>query len=345
MDNNERPGSNSGETGTHRGRQLTITFTAPTITVGGILGGQAGQVTPPEIIALALLWLVGVPSIHMIQSRFALRRKGIKKAGRLISRIRLKQRPNQSPSCNHVDSSIRSDRAIRNEALNVIGDTKQPPERRRRAVHDLVHGRGVDETTIRVLHDTIQDRYLPEGYRHALAVDFSSCDAEAAMESLDLFSRDSSNSCCTRFSIALHIADETLKRRAVLSIAKASEADEHCRFEAALVLLQMDTTYAEYAFQSIATDTGNVSYQVRIAAAVEWSALDRDAAIDALWQVALGKGVPWPWRIAAAARLVLLRVRAAYELLQDGLTNPDLPAEVRKQIRFTLAALDARHAF
>lgn len=344
MDNDDSPRSSpSSRNQRGRGLQLSISLGAPTLTVGGLFGQevQNEQMTLLQGALLIMLWLVSIPVVHFAQSRFALRRRGIKRAGRLISRLRLKRRARSAPNCELAESAIRDDKVIRAEALEALHDINQSDLQRRRVVHTLIHGRSSDGSVPLQLEKIIGDQYLPEAYRFNLAVDIWSCDSTLAIDVLDTFSRDSSNSCCTRFDAALLIEDADLKTRAVLAIAKGSEADESCRFEAALVLNAMGSRYAASAFQAIVGDARNVSFQVRIAGAIEWAALDRADAIDALWKIALGKDVPWPWRITAAARLSLLRVRAAYDLLQDGLVNPKLPPEVRTHIRMTLVWLDS----
>jgi len=239
-------------------------------------------------------------------------------------------------TCGFFDTRILDIADTRREALAAINDDNQSEDSRRRAVHSLTHGSAGDDVSLWKLRNAVQDRHLSQEHRYALLVAFCKCDAASAVEALDLFSRDSSNNSFARLDAAQRILDQDLKRRSILAIATAADVHDRCRFEAAMALKPIASREAEAALQFITGDRVGVDYDIRISAAYEWAALNREPAVEALWHLALSTGTPWHWRVMAAAKLALLRVRAAYDLLHGWLDNLDVPMEAREHVLMTL---------
>ncbi|GAA1673684.1 hypothetical protein GCM10009830_20020 [Glycomyces endophyticus] len=320
--------------------QLTLSFgslTAPVIAIA-VARAAGNPLTPLEIGACVLAGVLSILTVHVVATRRAVRRS--LGAARRLRRGRRAARS----ECGFVDSQIRDPRDVRREAAAAVRDEDLSDEERRRAVHDLAHGRAADVNSRWLLRNTIQDRYLDEGHRTAMLLAHCRCDPEGALESLDLFARSSSHDAFARLGAAMRMHDPLVRRRAVLALATAADIDPECRLKAAIALKPLARRDAEAALQNIATDGIEVGFEVRIQAAAEWAVMNREAAIDALWRIVLATGTPWYWRIAAAAKLVVLRVRAAYDLLCDWLENPELPAEAQAQLSMTLDKLEARRA-
>ncbi|MEU5870681.1 hypothetical protein AB0A73_03875 [Glycomyces sp. NPDC047369] len=289
------------------------------------------MLTPFPLLVFGTTLLIAIPTVHIVLAFRARRR---------IPPLDALLRRHGRPDCGHVDTQIRDPQDVLREARAAVRDPHRPAEDRDRAVHDLAHGRAANDTTRWTLRNIVQDRYLDEDHRFAMLTAYCRCDPEAALEALDLFARDGSNNAFKRLDAAQRIHDGAVRRRAVLAIATAADVDAECRLNAATALKPLAPRDAEAAFQVIATDGASVGFGVRILAASEWALMDREAAVEALWRIVLATTTPWYWRIAAAAKLVMLRVRAAYDLLCEWIENPELPADARAQLSLTLERLD-----
>ncbi|GAA2275375.1 hypothetical protein GCM10009853_031860 [Glycomyces scopariae] len=271
------------------------------------------------------------------RSRHAKRRP----AAGVLGLIGLGRRSARS-ECRHIDTRIKDPRDVQRDARAAILDPKHDSEDRDRAVHDLAHGPGADEVSRWTLRNTIQDRYLDQGHRLAMAEEYRRCDPEAAVEALFLFALDAANDPFARLKAARLIADETQQRLAILLIARAA-GDAECRLRAAVALKPLAPRDAEESTKALATDP-EVSFGVRIEAVRHWSQVNRTAAVEVLWQIAGSPDTLWIRRITAAAELVLLRVRAAYKLLLEWVENRELPEEARTHLFATLRRLEAQRA-
>ncbi|MEU6247903.1 hypothetical protein [Glycomyces sp. NPDC047010] len=289
------------------------------------------MLTPFPLTVFGTTLLIATLTVHIVLAIRARRR---------IPPLDALLRRHGRSDCGHVDTQIRDPKDVQREARAAVRDPHRPAEDRARAVHDLAHGRAATDTTRWTLRNTVQDRYLDEDHRFAMLTAYCRCDPEAALEALDLFARDGSNNAFRRLEAAQWITERSVRRRAVLAIATAAEVDAECRLKAATALKPLAPRDAEAAFQVIATDAA-VGFGVRILAANEWALMDREAAVEALWRIVLATTTPWYWRIVAAAKLVMLRVRAAYDLLCEWIENPELPADARAQLSLTLKRLDA----
>jgi hypothetical protein len=270
-------------------------------------------------------------------SRHAKRRP----AAGVLGRIGL-GRKNARSECRHIDTKIKDPRDVQRDARAAILDAKQNSEDRDRAVHDLAHGPGADEVSRWTLRNTIQDRYLDQGHRLAMAEEYRRCDPAAAVEALFLFALDGGNDPFARLTAARLIADETQQRLAVLVIAR-SAVDAECRLRAAVALKPLAPRDSEESIKALATDA-EVSFGVRLEAVRAWAPVNRTAAVEVLWQIVGSAEAPWIRRITAAAELVLLRVRAAYKILLDWVENRELPEEARTHLFATLSRLEAQRA-
>ena len=260
----------------------------------------------------------------------------------VLGRIGLGRRTARS-ECKRIDTKIKDPWDVQRDAKATILDLKQNCEDRDRAVHDLAHGPGADESSRRMLRSTIQDRRLDQGHRHAMAVEYRRCRPEEASEALQRFALDSANRPFLRLEAARLISVESQRRVTILVIATAVDVDAECRLQAAIALKPMDVHDADEAFKVLAKDA-EVGFEIRLQAVLQWAPINRTAAIETLWQFVGAVDAPWIWRIAAAYELVMLRIRAAYKVLHEWVDNRDLPEEVRAYSLATLRRLDAQRA-
>ena len=321
--------------------QLTLSFGSLTAPIVAIAAARASgnPLSSAEIGACVLAGCLSILTVHVVGARRAKRRR---RPTGVLGRIGLGRRSARS-ECKRIDTKIKDPRDVQRDARATILDTKQNSEDRDRAVHDLAHGPGSDAVSRWTLRNTIQDRYLDQGHRLALAVEYRRCNPAEATEALVLFALDSANDPFSRLGAARLIAEETQRRLAILVIATAADVDAECRFEAAVALKPLAPRDAEEAIKVLATDI-EVSFGIRLEAARHWALVNRTAAVEMLWQIVGSTDIPWIWRIAAAAELVVLRVRAAYKVLYEWMENQELPEEVRTHLFVTLRKLEEQRA-
>ncbi|SDE05077.1 hypothetical protein [Glycomyces harbinensis] len=317
--------------------QLTLSFgslSAPIVAIA-VARASDNPMSSFEIGACVLAGLIGIVTVQTIGARRLGR--GRPSVG-VLGRMGLGRRTARS-ECKRIDTKIKDPSDVQRDSRATIVDVKQNSEDRDRAVHDLAHGPGSDEVSRWTLRSTIQDRYLDQAHRLAMAVEYRRCSPMEASEALVLFALDCANGPFSRLEAARLIAEETQQRLAILVIATAADVDAECRLEAAIALNPLAPRDAEEALKRLATDA-MVSFGVRLEAARHWALVNRTAAVEVLWQIVGSTEVPWMWRIAAAAELVVLRVRAAYKVLYEWMESRELPEEVRDHLFVTLRKLD-----
>lgn len=273
-------------------------------------------------------------TVQMVATRRARRsRLGV------LGRIRLGRRSSRA-AC--IDTKIKDPLDVQREARAAVRDVNRTGEDRDRAVHDLAHGPGSDDDSRWFLRSVIQDRSLHQDHRLAMAAKYHRCQPEAAAEALALFAFDSANHPFSRLEAAQLIADEAQRRLTTLGIATAAGIDAECRFKAAIALKPLALRDAQVALRMLATDAA-VGFGVRFEAARHLAPIDRNAAVEVLWQM-VGSEPQWIRRIDAAAELVVLRVREAYRVLLEWLENRELPEEAHRYLFATLSRLEAQRA-
>jgi hypothetical protein len=323
--------------------QLTLSFGSLTAPLVAIAGARASgnPLSPGEVAACVAVGFLGMLTVQIARNRRE-RRHGA--PGRVLGRIGLGRRSGRS-ECGYVDTQIRDPKDVQREALTIIHSSGRPREERDRAVHALAHGRASDDASRRTLRNAIQDRKLDQDQRFGMAETFCRCNPDEALAALDLFSRESANDSLMRLRAAKLINEPVTRSRAILAIAFAADVAAECRLDAAIALQDRAPYDAEAALQALATDVtdgAKVGFRVRIQAAQQWASLNRERAVEVLWQIARSPETPWYWRIEAAFELAMLKVRAAYKLLLEWGENRELPEEVRGYLFSALSKLDAQ---